>query len=848
MSLEKRKEDWLSQAKQKWEGKFNYDKVNYKNANTKVVINCPIHGDFEQTPSGHLNCSHGCPKCGYATIGLKLRMTHEEFIKRANELHDNFYTYLSEYVTNTTPIKILCPEHGECEQTPDHHLKGRPFCCKGTSNRHTKMNKTNPEILKFANEMLENPEKYDNWEEGEETDDTDDTDETDDTDDTDETDEDLDSLIDENMGIDNDTWTHNLTPQKLTKLSIFAKSKDIHFKYGPIPEGKWFRLKSIIYNSKRFIFVGKYFVNPRTAEFKSKTSKTGGTWKAWGSGKCETIGCSVKNEHGETEFKSFVRGALILASIWPDIDILTIDHIDSNHQNNTIYNLESVSKSINTRRGTKSEKGKLSSKKAAVTKSNSVNMLHPTTRQILKTFTSTRKAGKFCNKYGFTTACSGNISRAALNKDKRSPRHGFFWEYTFNRNPSRSGPIDNIELEIRYKKDISPSRIKLLEKYQRNWNIPKACTNFGEFLIRRSKWSIGHKDNSTRSGGTERKKLAGKTTVHFWVMFFFEPDDKIIEGILSGEIDILHMNGDENDPSKYNINTHIDQDESKPYTNYYHTLRTGTHAENMEDIVYFDIRQARKNPENEFYVIEPNNSDVLEKTFYSPIEFRKWIEQYKDEYKFKDKYNYTSDIFAVLRGERNSCMNGFIMYYVKNRNEESNKNKIWLLKKKGKSDEEDEKEKLFDSLTDAAKFAVLPVEQGGLGGVKRHNGNSTVNWLDAIAPISKAAKLRGYNAFGREWTFDKEQRVITDKFTNQFTNNVKLRKDGLPYKTSGYILFCDDYRRNSDVTGFNDGQNITKAAGATWSNLSEDEKNIWLTKATEDYEKIKQDFLNKPIV
>ena len=33
---------------------YNYDKVDYKNNKTKVIINCPKHGDFEQTPLAHI--------------------------------------------------------------------------------------------------------------------------------------------------------------------------------------------------------------------------------------------------------------------------------------------------------------------------------------------------------------------------------------------------------------------------------------------------------------------------------------------------------------------------------------------------------------------------------------------------------------------------------------------------------------------------------------------------------------------------------------------------------------------------------------------------------------------------
>ena len=41
--------------------KYDYSKVNYINSNIKVKIVCNIHGQFFQTPHGHVN--YGCSKC-----------------------------------------------------------------------------------------------------------------------------------------------------------------------------------------------------------------------------------------------------------------------------------------------------------------------------------------------------------------------------------------------------------------------------------------------------------------------------------------------------------------------------------------------------------------------------------------------------------------------------------------------------------------------------------------------------------------------------------------------------------------------------------------------------------------
>ncbi|USD62320.1 DUF723 domain-containing protein [Vibrio sp. SCSIO 43140] len=41
---------------------YDYSKVDYKTAHKKVMLICPIHGEFEQTATNHLS-GNGCPEC-----------------------------------------------------------------------------------------------------------------------------------------------------------------------------------------------------------------------------------------------------------------------------------------------------------------------------------------------------------------------------------------------------------------------------------------------------------------------------------------------------------------------------------------------------------------------------------------------------------------------------------------------------------------------------------------------------------------------------------------------------------------------------------------------------------------
>lgn len=52
------------------------------------------------------------------------KLTADEFIKRAQDIHKNKYQYhLVDYKNNHTEVKIICPEHGVFEQRPDVHLR-----------------------------------------------------------------------------------------------------------------------------------------------------------------------------------------------------------------------------------------------------------------------------------------------------------------------------------------------------------------------------------------------------------------------------------------------------------------------------------------------------------------------------------------------------------------------------------------------------------------------------------------------------------------------------------------------------------------------------------------------------
>jgi very-short-patch-repair endonuclease len=125
MSRKLTKEEFVERSIKKHGDFYDYSKVEYINNKTKVLIICPIHGEFWQTPHSHLN-GNGCPHC----VGLA-KLNKEEFIERSIKKHGDFYDYSKvEYINNKTKVLIICPIHGEFWQTPSDHLKGRgcPHC------------------------------------------------------------------------------------------------------------------------------------------------------------------------------------------------------------------------------------------------------------------------------------------------------------------------------------------------------------------------------------------------------------------------------------------------------------------------------------------------------------------------------------------------------------------------------------------------------------------------------------------------------------------------------------------------------------------------------------------------
>lgn len=123
---------FLTQANEIHKGKYDYSKVEWKNTYTKIIIICPLHGEFTQIPQNHIRLKCGCRKCGREITKSKINKYNTiYFLKHAKNIHGGRYDYSkSQCFSATDKVEITCSIHGSFKQIANQHLKGHgcPSC------------------------------------------------------------------------------------------------------------------------------------------------------------------------------------------------------------------------------------------------------------------------------------------------------------------------------------------------------------------------------------------------------------------------------------------------------------------------------------------------------------------------------------------------------------------------------------------------------------------------------------------------------------------------------------------------------------------------------------------------
>lgn len=165
MKKEQKLTRFLEKALVKFGDKFDYSKVDYVNSNTNIIVICPIHGEFETTPSKFLQSKHGCRKCSFEESHKLQRKTTEQFIDECKSIWKNKYTYEKvKYIDSDTKVIITCLEHGDFETRPADFIRGHGCPkCKNKIISETNNNKkdTLESFIEKAILVHKNKYKYD---------------------------------------------------------------------------------------------------------------------------------------------------------------------------------------------------------------------------------------------------------------------------------------------------------------------------------------------------------------------------------------------------------------------------------------------------------------------------------------------------------------------------------------------------------------------------------------------------------------------------------------------------------------------------------------------------------------
>lgn len=122
----------LERIKENHGNKFLYPYIEneYKDSNSLITIICPVHGEFKQSVVSHTVQNFGCKKCGYNSRRHTLEQVINSFKKKHNDHYDYSKVVYDESTNANSKVTIICPTHGEFEQSVASHKKGQgcPSC------------------------------------------------------------------------------------------------------------------------------------------------------------------------------------------------------------------------------------------------------------------------------------------------------------------------------------------------------------------------------------------------------------------------------------------------------------------------------------------------------------------------------------------------------------------------------------------------------------------------------------------------------------------------------------------------------------------------------------------------
>ncbi len=142
------RDDFIQKSVAVHHDRYCYDHAEYTRSSIPVRITCKTHGDFYQRPNDHLR-GRGCPVCG----GSK-KITTEEFVQRAKEVHGDTFDYSQvEYRNMDSKVTIRCKVHGVFTQWASSHLLGVGCSKCSTARAADALRFTTEEFVQRAKEV-----------------------------------------------------------------------------------------------------------------------------------------------------------------------------------------------------------------------------------------------------------------------------------------------------------------------------------------------------------------------------------------------------------------------------------------------------------------------------------------------------------------------------------------------------------------------------------------------------------------------------------------------------------------------------------------------------------------------
>jgi hypothetical protein len=111
--IEKAKNKFINEANILHNNKYDYSKAIYISAKDNIIIICPKHNEFEQTPNSHLN-GNGCKKCSNEKTKERLLIPWDKYKDDLNKINSNKYNYSKVLWSGVdNDIIVICPIHGD---------------------------------------------------------------------------------------------------------------------------------------------------------------------------------------------------------------------------------------------------------------------------------------------------------------------------------------------------------------------------------------------------------------------------------------------------------------------------------------------------------------------------------------------------------------------------------------------------------------------------------------------------------------------------------------------------------------------------------------------------------------